>query len=171
MLARLPYCISIPKPLLGSVLLQTAKNLALIQAKVARHGSDDTIGPVDLCTRQDALASILGDQHVRCGVYGLHRQKSSLFFMYFRTTVSSAWSNSEVGSTDFFSYICKQSLNIRQDGIVSLNPCNGYCYRFQAAYHSLPKYIIQEDPLDGAVHIGRLIYPFLGETPFPPGDC
>ena len=49
-------------------------------------------------------------------------------------------------------------VNIRQDGIVSLNLCNGYCYRFQefqAAYHSLPKYIIQEDPLDGAVHIGR----------------
>ena len=48
MLARLPYCISIPKPLLGSVLRQTAKNLALIQAKVARHGSDDTISLVDL---------------------------------------------------------------------------------------------------------------------------
>ena len=52
-------------------------------------------------------------------------------------------------------YICKQSLNIRQGGIVSLNPCNGYCYRFQAANHSLPKYIIQEDPVDGSVHIGR----------------
>uniref|UniRef100_A0AAZ3Q6S9 Syntaxin 12 n=1 Tax=Oncorhynchus tshawytscha TaxID=74940 RepID=A0AAZ3Q6S9_ONCTS len=33
MLARLPYCISIPKPLLGSVLCQTAKLLALIHAK------------------------------------------------------------------------------------------------------------------------------------------
>ena len=73
------------------------------------------------------------------------------------------------GSTDFLSYIYKQSLNIRQDGIVSLNPCNGYCYRFQEfqAYHSLPKYIIQEDPLDGAVPIGRLMWPFIGETPSP----
>jgi hypothetical protein len=49
MLAQLPHYISIPKPLLGSVLFQTAKNLALIQAKVVRHGSDDTIGLVDLC--------------------------------------------------------------------------------------------------------------------------
>ncbi|XP_055730946.1 soluble lamin-associated protein of 75 kDa-like isoform X2 [Salvelinus fontinalis] len=65
MLARLPYCISIPKPLLGSVLRQTAKNLALIQANVARHGSDDTIGIVHLCTRKDAFASILGTQHVQ----------------------------------------------------------------------------------------------------------
>ena len=76
MMARLPYCISIPK--LGSVLRQTAKNLALIQAKVARHGSDDTIGLVDLCTRQDALASILGVQHVRCGVYGLQAEVFTL---------------------------------------------------------------------------------------------
>ncbi|KAM9429195.1 partitioning defective 6 homolog beta-like isoform 2-T2 [Salvelinus alpinus] len=37
MLGRLPYCISIPKPLLR----QTAKNLALIQAKVARHEEAD----------------------------------------------------------------------------------------------------------------------------------
>lgn len=95
MLARLPYCISIPKPLLGSVLRQTAKNLALIQAKVARHGSDDTIGLVDLCTRQDALASILGvQQYAACMGF---MQKSSCFLMYFRTAVSSAWSNSEVG--------------------------------------------------------------------------
>ena len=42
---------------------------------------------------------------------------------------------------------------------------------FQAAYNSHPKYIIQEDPLDGAVHIGRLIWPFLGETPTSPGAC
>jgi hypothetical protein len=87
------------------------------------------------------------------------RQKSLRFLMYFRTAVSSAWSNREVGREDFFSYICKQSLNIRQDGVASLNPCNGYFYRFQefqAAYHSLPNYIIQEDPLDGAVHICRL---------------
>jgi hypothetical protein len=78
MLARLPYCISIPKPLLGSVLRQTVKILALIEAKVARHCSDDTIGLVDLCTREDTLASIHEVQ-------------------YFRTAVSSAWSNSEVG--------------------------------------------------------------------------
>ena len=87
------------------------------------------------------------------------RQKSSHFLMYFRTAVSSAWSNSEVGRAvriSSLTSICKQSLNIRQDGIVNLNLCNGYCYRFQAAYRSLPKYIIQEDPLDGAVHIGRL---------------
>jgi hypothetical protein len=34
--------------------------LVLLQANVARHGSDYTIGLVDLYTRQDALASILG---------------------------------------------------------------------------------------------------------------
>jgi hypothetical protein len=84
MLAQLPYCISIPKPLLGSVLRQTAKNLALIQAKMARHGSDDTIGLVDLCTRQDALAACMG-----------FRQKSSRFLMHFRTAVSSAWSKGD----------------------------------------------------------------------------
>ena len=82
MLARLPFCISIPKTLLGSVLCQTAKNLALIQAKVARHGSDNTIGLVDLCTRQDALASILGVQHVRCGVYGLQAELFKLFDVF-----------------------------------------------------------------------------------------
>ena len=79
MLARLPYCISIPKPLLGSILLQTAKNLALIQAQVTRHGSDDTIGLDDLFTRQDALASILGVQHVRCSVNGLQAEVFTLF--------------------------------------------------------------------------------------------
>ena len=82
MLARLPYCISIPKPLLGSELRQTAKNLSLIQAKEARHSSDDTIGPVDLCTRQDALASILGVPHVRCGVYGLQAEVFTLFDIF-----------------------------------------------------------------------------------------
>ena len=66
--------------------------------------------------------------------------------MYFRTAVSFAWSNSEVGRavpiyslTESEHQQSLQSLNIRQDGIVSLNPCNGYCYRFQefqAAYHS-----------------------------------
>ena len=54
-------------------------NFALIQAKVARHGSDDTIDLVDICTRQDALASILGVQHVRCGMYGLQ----AIVFMLF----------------------------------------------------------------------------------------
>ena len=82
MLARLPHCISIPKPLLGSVLCQIAKNLALIQAKGVRHGSDDTIGFVDLYTRQDALASILGVQHVRCGVYGLQAEVFTLFDVF-----------------------------------------------------------------------------------------
>ena len=75
----LTYLISIPKPLLGSVLCQTVKNLALIQTKVASHWSDDTIGPVDLCTRQDAPPSILGVQHVRCGVYGLQAKVFTLF--------------------------------------------------------------------------------------------
>ena len=115
MLARLPYCISSPKPLLGSVLRQTTKNLDLIQAS-----SDDTIGLVDLCTRQDALASILGvQQHVRCGVYGLQAEVFTLFdafqncsFLCFKQQLSGQ------GSTDFISYICKQSLNIRQDGVV-----------------------------------------------------
>ena len=38
------------------------------------------------------------------------RQKSSCFVMYFRTPVSSAWSNSGgQDSTDCFSYICKSS--------------------------------------------------------------
>ena len=60
------------------------------------HGSDDTIGLVDLCTRQDALASIHGVQHVRCGMYGLQAEVLTLL-MHFRTAVSSAWSNSEVG--------------------------------------------------------------------------
>jgi hypothetical protein len=82
MLARLPYCISIPKPLLGSVLRQTAKNLALIQDKVVRHGSDDTIGLVDLCTRQDALARILGVHHVRCSVYELQAEVFTLFDVF-----------------------------------------------------------------------------------------
>ena len=82
MLARLPYCISIPKPLLGSVLRQTAKNLDLIHAKVARHGSDGTIGLVDLCTRQDALANILGAQHVCRGVYGLQAEVFTLFDIF-----------------------------------------------------------------------------------------
>ena len=66
------------KPLLGSVLRQTAKILDLIQAKVARHGSDDTIGLVDLCTRQDALASILGSNMYAAACMGF-RQKSSHF--------------------------------------------------------------------------------------------
>ena len=85
MLARLSYClwhISIPKPLLESVLRQTAKNLVLIQAKVERHGRNDTIGLVDLCTRQDAFASILGDQRVRCGVYGLQAEVFTLFDVF-----------------------------------------------------------------------------------------
>jgi hypothetical protein len=68
--------------LLGSVLRRTAKNLVLIQAKVARHGSDDTIGLVDLYTRQDALASILGVQHVRCGVFGLQAEVFTLFDVF-----------------------------------------------------------------------------------------
>jgi hypothetical protein len=46
----------------------------LIQDKVARHSSDDTVRLVDLWTRQDALASILGVQHVCCGVYGLQAE-------------------------------------------------------------------------------------------------
>ena len=87
MLARLPYCISIPKPLFGSVLRQTAKNLALIQAKVARHGSDDTIGLVELCTRQDALTSKLGVQHVRCGVHGLQAEVVTLFDVFQNSSV------------------------------------------------------------------------------------
>ena len=82
MLARLPYCISIPKPLHGSVLRQTAKNLALIQAKVSRHGIDDTIGVVDLCIIQDALASMLGVQHVHCGVYGFQAEVFTLFDVF-----------------------------------------------------------------------------------------
>ena len=82
MLAWLPYCISIPKSLLGSVFRQTAKNLALIQAKVARHSGDDTIGRVDLCTRQDALASILGVQHVRCGVWASGRSLHTFLYVF-----------------------------------------------------------------------------------------
>ena len=82
MVAQLPYYISIPNSLLGCVLCQTAKNLALIRAKEARRGSDDTIGPVVLCTRQDALASILGVQHVRCGVYGLQAEVITLFDVF-----------------------------------------------------------------------------------------
>ena len=53
--------------------------LSLTQAKVARHVSDDTIGLVDLCTRQDAFACILGVQHVRCGVYGLQGRSLHTF--------------------------------------------------------------------------------------------
>jgi hypothetical protein len=49
---------------------------------VKRHGSDDTIGLVDLCTRQDALASILGVQHVHCGVYGLQVEVFMLFDVF-----------------------------------------------------------------------------------------
>jgi hypothetical protein len=46
---------------------------------VARNGSYDTIGLVDLCTRQDALASILGVQHESCGVYELQAEVFTLF--------------------------------------------------------------------------------------------
>ena len=54
---------------------KTAKNLALIQAKVARHSSDDTIGLVDLCT-------ILRVQHLRCGVYGIQAEVFTLFDVF-----------------------------------------------------------------------------------------
>ncbi|XP_071001651.1 protein mono-ADP-ribosyltransferase PARP8-like, partial [Oncorhynchus clarkii lewisi] len=50
-----------PKDLLESVLRQTAKNLALIQDKVAKYGSDDTIGLVDLCTRQQLQLQVSWD--------------------------------------------------------------------------------------------------------------
>ena len=60
----------------------SAKNLALIQAKVVRHGRDETIGLVELCTSQDALASILGVQHVCCGVYELQAEVFTLFDVF-----------------------------------------------------------------------------------------
>jgi hypothetical protein len=96
------------KPLLESVLHQTAKNLVLIQAKVERHGRNDTIGLVDLCRM--LLPAYLRSNMYAAACIGF-RQKYSRFLMFFRTAVTSAWSNSEVGraTTDVFSYICKQS--------------------------------------------------------------
>jgi hypothetical protein len=77
--------------------------LVLIQAKVARQGSDGTIGLVDLCTRQDALASILGVQHVCCGMYGLQAEVFKLVDV-FRTLLGAT-----VGRAVRISYLTSAS--------------------------------------------------------------
>ena len=78
------------------------------------------------------------------------RQKSSRFLMYFRTAVSSAWSNSEVGWAVRIPLLHLQAESEHQTGCHCLPQIS---YMFQAAYHS-PK-IHHQDPLDMAVHIDR----------------